>query len=398
MKTILFFIIALLFLQDSSFSQRSVKSTTFTNDLALVRPLINTNDSSGGYYSEYFYYDFNFMYCGAIVKNEGTAAATHIFLEIQISDYLHPVLTTYYSDTLAQLNPGQTATIVFPGPLTFQPWISNTTITQFKFIVKSDAVDENPVNDSQTIPFTSFSYMSWSKWSRSIYLTTSIDVSQSGNFQSGDFLGFTISAPNDQHMFFYMMVYLPQPWPESSTITGKLYVNGQLLDTAHFTRNSAYDSGWIMSDYFMHVPNLDPGNLYYAGIEISYNSGVHFNIGADTAVFHNFSSEAIARISGSWFNTLTYVPLIEMINDPEGIREVGKTPVRVFPNPVSGTLFVSKAGDARIEIFDITGKLVLTDTKSADTRQLDMSGLAPGFYMLRITGKDGTGSRKIIVG
>ena len=129
MKTILFFIIALLFLQDSSFSQRSVKSTTFTNDLALVRPLINTNDSSGGYYSEYFYYDFNFMYCGAIVKNEGTAAATHIFLEIQISDYLHPVLTTYYSDTLAQLNPGQTATIVFPGPLTFQPWISNTTIT-----------------------------------------------------------------------------------------------------------------------------------------------------------------------------------------------------------------------------------------------------------------------------
>jgi hypothetical protein len=30
------------------------RATTFNNDLALIKPLINTNDSNGGYYQEYW--------------------------------------------------------------------------------------------------------------------------------------------------------------------------------------------------------------------------------------------------------------------------------------------------------------------------------------------------------
>jgi len=53
---------------------------SLNHDLLLVKPLVNFNDTDGGFYSEYYIDQFNNVYCGAIVQNIGTLSATHVYL------------------------------------------------------------------------------------------------------------------------------------------------------------------------------------------------------------------------------------------------------------------------------------------------------------------------------
>jgi hypothetical protein len=120
-------------------------------------------------------------------------------------------------------------------------------------------------------------------------------------------------------------------------------------------------------------------------------------LGADTSSFHNFGAETIAKTGGNW-TTLNFVPLIRLVCDPEGIEEVGNhSLVRVFPNPAKGDIFLENAGSSKIEIYDITGNLVITDNQLSSSRKLDISNLTSGVYLLRIIGKDKIERMKIII-
>jgi hypothetical protein len=403
------FLIVLLVSQGSGFSQKispivndrnnitrqKSQNLTFTNDITLIRPLINTNDSNGGYYSEYYTLDFDFMYCGAVIKNTGTAVATHVFMKMEVRDNNNTITNTYYSDTVGLLNPGQTITVNIPGQLNFQPLTYST--SQLIFIAKSDSVDEFPANDQDTVPFTNLYISSWSHVSRSIYMTKSQEVGQSGGFQSGDFLGFTVSIKYAFHQIYYLMIDITEPWQDSLTMTAMIYRNGQAIDSANVYLPSPPQAGWAMSDGFYNNSFIEPGYLYYLGVKIKYKSGTHLIIGTDTSAYHNFNAETIAHIGGSW-SGLNYVPLIQAICDPEGIDDLGhQSPARVYPNPVNGNLSLENVVGSGIEIYDISGKLVLTDARTASSRKLDLSTFAPGVYLIKIIGKDRVESRKIII-
>lgn len=78
--------------------------------------------------------------------------------------------------------------------------------------------------------------------------------------------------------------------------------------------------------------------------------------------------------------------------------------VNLYPNPVADQLNLNinanEQGEYQIEIMDITGKLIQTDLSllaaGESEVQLDVSGLTPGFYMLRITNSSGTIIKKFI--
>ena len=83
----------------------------------------------------------------------------------------------------------------------------------------------------------------------------------------------------------------------------------------------------------------------------------------------------------------------------EGEDTSGATVV-TYPNPVSTILNIdlgSKLADASIQLFDNTGRLVMTDKAQGLESTLDLSGLAKGLYILQIQATDGTViSKKII--
>jgi len=79
----------------------------------------------------------------------------------------------------------------------------------------------------------------------------------------------------------------------------------------------------------------------------------------------------------------------------------GKEPIEglnIYPNPVSGgrIYITSKSGiNKDIEIFDVLGKRILQATLSS--KELNISELTPGVYIIKVKEGDATATRKLIV-
>ena len=72
--------------------------------------------------------------------------------------------------------------------------------------------------------------------------------------------------------------------------------------------------------------------------------------------------------------------------------------LNLYPNPVSnGKVYISSKNDLdkNIIIFDVLGKKVLQTTMSS--KELNISNLSPGVYIIKIDEEQATATRKLIV-
>jgi hypothetical protein len=72
--------------------------------------------------------------------------------------------------------------------------------------------------------------------------------------------------------------------------------------------------------------------------------------------------------------------------------------LNLYPNPVSnGKVYITSKNDLdkEIIIFDVLGKKVLQTTISS--KELGVSNLSPGVYIIKINEGDATATRKLIV-
>jgi Secretion system C-terminal sorting domain len=70
----------------------------------------------------------------------------------------------------------------------------------------------------------------------------------------------------------------------------------------------------------------------------------------------------------------------------------------LYPNPVSnGKVYITSKNDLdkEIQIFDILGKKVLQTTLSS--KELNVSNLSPGVYIIKIKEEDASTTRKLII-
>ncbi|OAB76124.1 T9SS type A sorting domain-containing protein [Cochleicola gelatinilyticus] len=68
--------------------------------------------------------------------------------------------------------------------------------------------------------------------------------------------------------------------------------------------------------------------------------------------------------------------------------------VVLYPNPANTVLFVRNAKNASLEVYDILGKLIMTESNIALETQLDVANLQTGTYFVKIYGQDGRASTK----
>ncbi len=76
--------------------------------------------------------------------------------------------------------------------------------------------------------------------------------------------------------------------------------------------------------------------------------------------------------------------------------------IKVFPNPITNgneiNVAFSKNISGHIYIYDITGKIVLSEEiAQATTKQINISSLNNGIYMLQIVAENASNTRKIVV-
>ncbi|MCI4669515.1 MAG: T9SS type A sorting domain-containing protein [Bacteroidia bacterium] len=77
--------------------------------------------------------------------------------------------------------------------------------------------------------------------------------------------------------------------------------------------------------------------------------------------------------------------------------EVDFGKVKVFPNPVSQTLFIEREksnGSLNLNLYDISGKHVLSTSIKSLSGEINMSNLAKGTYTLRLS--DSKGAQKTV--
>ncbi|MBM3428784.1 MAG: T9SS type A sorting domain-containing protein [Bacteroidetes bacterium] len=71
------------------------------------------------------------------------------------------------------------------------------------------------------------------------------------------------------------------------------------------------------------------------------------------------------------------------IQDNVGIAEQAVAEITAYPNPAQDYVFVQSHQDDVISIYDLNGKLVLTDTIKKGTHPVSMSHLTEGVYILK---------------
>lgn len=99
-------------------------------------------------------------------------------------------------------------------------------------------------------------------------------------------------------------------------------------------------------------------------------------------------------------NYLYIAALLLCLCTVPALAQDGKQPIEVnfYPNPVSnGKIYITSksALDKEVTIFDVLGKKVLQATLNA--KELNISTLSPGVYIIKIREGEAATTRKLIV-
>lgn len=108
------------------------------------------------------------------------------------------------------------------------------------------------------------------------------------------------------------------------------------------------------------------------------------------------------RVTSAYGNNL-YVDNINLTNPNTGINEADLSSyVSVFPNPTSGTVFVSinaaNLGNVNVKITDVMGKVIAESTESSVAKmKFDLSGQSNGMYFVEVSSGIGMMTQKVML-
>lgn len=84
-----------------------------------------------------------------------------------------------------------------------------------------------------------------------------------------------------------------------------------------------------------------------------------------------------------------------------GIEDPIARQVDIYPNPTQGAVQVAWpsewVGNASLSVIDLQGRTIMNTTSNEQLQTLDLSGLAPGHYVLQITSPEGVGKTALVI-
>jgi PKD repeat protein len=93
-------------------------------------------------------------------------------------------------------------------------------------------------------------------------------------------------------------------------------------------------------------------------------------------------------------DTTTYVLNLEIT----ALDELSAS-IDMYPNPANDVLTINadQVLDASIEVYNVSGKLVLSENIQGTTKTINVTNLAKGMYMIKITNNEGSSIQRLIV-
>lgn len=167
-----------------------------------------------------------------------------------------------------------------------------------------------------------------------------------------------------------------------------------------FVSTGGVDPGYLWSEFLM--PNNPPDDRRGVGSSGPFNFTAGGTQQLDLAYTTAWGSDNIESIRAlgtatddvrrQWLRDttdtgrpFTYMPY--SAPHAVGIDDVAGTTLRVYPNPATKMLYVSGVSESKtIQLFDISGRKVMTVPVNAGTATLDLAPLPQGIYILRADG------------
>ena len=107
---------------------------------------------------------------------------------------------------------------------------------------------------------------------------------------------------------------------------------------------------------------------------------------AYTATLNNF---ALNGTASNWLSGSSVVTGDTCATLSSDAFELNSLAVQAYPNPSSGIFQLQIQEEARLEVYDLMGKIVLDKSVPAGAVSFDLSEQAPGMYLLKITNRSG---------
>ena len=104
-------------------------------------------------------------------------------------------------------------------------------------------------------------------------------------------------------------------------------------------------------------------------------------------------------LTGEWVtSTIDDISDLGSHSTPLEINDFDENSFSFFPNPVkSNQIFFKFTSELKVEIYDITGKLIInTLLKDRTTKSLDVSTLNSGLYVVKMSNNFGVQVKKLI--
>jgi len=114
----------------------------------------------------------------------------------------------------------------------------------------------------------------------------------------------------------------------------------------------------------------------------------------DTMVKNN--CEFVAFIQDDASHEVTQVAKVDM-STVLGIQELSGEKISIYPNPASEYFMANTSGKGMIEIYDMTGKHILSTTITKTSQAVDIRNLRSGIYFVKVTNEKNSFTQKLVV-
>ncbi len=195
---------------------------------------------------------------------------------------------------------------------------------------------------------------------------------------------------------------------ELDGITGTFYCGG---------RNRSFNIEKSASSINMGLFNTTNGNIIDATVvlsdgstdfngtasasgDVSFGADLFVNGTAGTSYSYTITAPGYITKTGSFTTVADVVDFYEIELESDGstaIGDVNESLVKVYPNPASDLINVECSVQSQVNIFNVTGQLILQKMAEGGVAPINISNLQSGYYFVQISNKDYTEVVKVQV-
>ena len=137
--------------------------------------------------------------------------------------------------------------------------------------------------------------------------------------------------------------------------------------------------------FMTHFDNLTPGAVYAMQLTARVNTG----------------NQLLARnlLNTFYVHQTLPVQIINVVESTNAVPEITSGMVSIYPNPAQHVvnLYIEKNQDAKIHIYDVTGKQVYQADMTAPLLKLDISQWQKGIYLVKIKSENSLITKQLLV-